>query len=420
MDKQEIEFENIWARYGLKDSPYNVKALSLIGNFDIQQVFCGREEELKIMGDRIYSTESSRTAIVGEIGTGKTTFANYLRWLLTRKKPTETKFLTIVEEMKVREDWDYNKFLRETLFEIYNSSKIFNWETHGIKLKTLDTIRDNLDLFSTRNIELTEKEIKFNSEENKIKNDIPSELLRNWFLKLCEEVRGYNKTLIFHYNNLESIHPEKLSNLFMSIKELIQIPKTHWLFLGSAEILSTIENKSQIYSIFHHHLMLEPLSENEILKILEKRCEALKERDVTYIRPYDDNTIRELHKKLNGNIRFIFKLLEDTTSFLPSSNSKATIHEINAIQEKEKNKILSRLNENQQRIIALLIERGELTLTELSDKVDIKPQNLQKDLRELKAKTFIAIRENPEDKRSKLVRLSQNTYLSFVFSQKDS
>jgi len=356
---------------------------------------------------------------VGDVGTGKTTFANYLRWLLTRKNIKETKFLTIVEEIKVREDWDYNKFLRETLFEVYNSSKIFNWEAHGIKLKTLDIIRDNLDLFSTRNIELKEDEIKINNQEEKIKNNIPSELLRNWFLQLCEEIRGYNKILIFHYNNLESMHPEKLSSLFMSIKELIQIPKTHWFFLGPPEILSTIENRPQIYSIFHHHLMLEPLSEDEVLKILEKRCDFLKEKDVTYIKPYDDDTVRELHKKLNGNIRFIFKLLEDTTCFLPSPNSKATIHEINAIQEKEKNKILSRLNENQQKIIALLIERGELTLTELSDGVDIKPQNLQKDLRELKTKTFVTLRENPDDKRSKLVKLSQNTYLSFVFSRTD-
>jgi len=41
-----MEFENIWARYGLKDSPYNVKALSLIGSFDIKEVFCGRDQEL--------------------------------------------------------------------------------------------------------------------------------------------------------------------------------------------------------------------------------------------------------------------------------------------------------------------------------------------------------------------------------------
>ena len=33
---EEIEFENIWAKYGLRDSPYDTKALSLIGNLDIE------------------------------------------------------------------------------------------------------------------------------------------------------------------------------------------------------------------------------------------------------------------------------------------------------------------------------------------------------------------------------------------------
>ena len=160
--------------------------------------------------------------------------------------------------------------------------------------------------------------------------------------------------------------------------------------------------------------------ESLILKILEKRCKFLSEKGINHIKPYDENTIKELHKKLNGNIRFIFKLLEDTTSFLSSPNSKATIQEINAIQEKEKEKILSRLNQNQQKLVALLIERGELTLSELADGIGLKQQNLQKDLRELKARGFVTIRENPEDKRSKLVKLSQNTYLSFVFSQKES
>lgn len=419
-DKQQSEFENIWARYGLRDSPYNTKALSLIGSFDIEKVFCGRERELKILGDRIFSSESSRTAIVGEVGTGKTTFANYLRWKLTRKNPKETKFLTTIEEIKVREDWDYNKFLRETLFEIYNSSKIFNWESQGIKIKTLEIIKNNLDLFSDRSIELKDNELKISNQEQKIKNDIPAELLKNWFSDLCEEIRGYNKILILHYNNLECLHPDRLTNLFMSIKEIIQIPKTHWFFLGPTEILSTIENVPQIYSIFHNHLILEPLSDKEVLDILDKRCRFLSEKGINYIKPYDEDTVKELHKKLNGNIRFIFKLLEDTTVCLSSATCKATIQEINAIQEREKEKILSRLNQNQNRMIALLIERGELTLTDLADGIGLKQQNLQKDLRELKTRGFITIRENPEDKRSRLVKLSQNTYLSFVFSQKES
>jgi predicted NACHT family NTPase len=157
--EEENEFENIWARYGLKDTPYNAKALSLIGTLDISQVFFGRKSELKLLGDRFFSNNSTRTAVVGEVGTGKTTFVNYLRWKLCRQKSLkETKFLTTINEIKIREDWTFNKFLRETLFEIYDSSKIFKWEEEGIKLKTLEVIKDNLDLFKKKTLEISETE----------------------------------------------------------------------------------------------------------------------------------------------------------------------------------------------------------------------------------------------------------------------
>ena len=420
--KEEIQFENIWSRYGLKDSPYNTKALSLIGNLNIEKVFCGRQKELKLIGDRIFSSESSRTAIVGEVGTGKTTFANHLRWQLSRKKNIkETRYLTTIEEIKIRDYWNFNSFLRETLFEIYNSSQIFKWDEEGIKLKTLKIIKNNLNIFEKKSFEIREDGIKLSKKENLPNQHIPSEILQSWFCKLCEEIRGYGKELILHYNNLESISSENLGNLFMSIKEIMQISGTHWLFLGDVNILSVIENIPQIHSIFNQHLFLEPLSKEEILLILKKRCEFLSEERTKYIQPYDELTVLELYNKLSGNIRFIFKLLEDTTSYLSSLSSsacKVNINEINIIQEKEKDKILEKLTDNQRKVIILLMDNEEMTLGELADRLEMKHQNLSKEIKELKKRILVMVKENPEDKRSKIVKLSQKIYLSFIFSRK--
>jgi len=421
---EEKEFENIWARYGLKDTPYNTKALSLIGTLEIDKVFFGRKDELKLLGDRIYSNNSTRTAIVGEIGTGKTTFANYLRWKLCRKKTIkESKFLTTINEIKIRGDWTFNKFLRETLFEIYDSSKIFKWEEEGISLEILKTIKNNLDIFKRKNIEISESEIKLGLKGDELKQDISTELLQSWFYKLCEEIKGYNKKLILHYNNLESMSQNELGNLFMSIKEIIQIENTHWLFLGATDILSTIENISQVHSIFNQHIILKSLSEKEIFSILELRCEFLSGEGTKYIKPYDEKIVSELYRKLNGNIRFIFKLFEDTTSYLCHKHSSpciVNIEQINVIQEKAREEILAELTENQKKIIITLMDNKEMTIGELADKLNIKnPQNLSKEIQKLKKKTLITIKENPDDKRSKIINLSEKTYLSFIFSKKD-
>lgn len=419
----ENEFENIWARYGLKDTPYNAKALSLIGTLDISQVFFGRKSELKLLGDRLFSNNSTRTAVVGEIGTGKTTFANYLRWKLCRQKSLkETKFLTTINEIKIREDWTFNRFLRETLFEIYDSSKIFKWEEEGIKLKVLDVIKDNLDIFKKKTLELPEeKRVRFALEGDEIKPEISTELLQSWFYKLCEEIKGYGKKLILHYNNLENLSPDKLANLLMSIKEIIQIENTHWLFLGPIEILSIIENIPQVHSVFNQHQILESLSEKEVLQILELRCKFLSAEGTKYIKPYDEKIVSELYRKLNGNIRFIFKLLEETTSCLCHkypSPCIVNIEQINIIQEKAKEEILSKLTDNQKSIIISIIDNGEMTIGELADKLDIQQQNLSKELQKLKKKTLITEKTNPDDRRSKIINLSERTYLSFIFSKK--
>ncbi len=413
----EIEdFENMWAKYGLRDSPYTTKALSLAGTLDINKLFYGREEELDSIGKRVFSTNNSKTAILGEVGVGKTTFANYLRWLLARKKKIiESKFLTTVEEIKIQENWDMPKFLRETLFSIYNSSKIFKWEEEGIKLNMLRTIGENLGSYYQKIIEFKEDSVKFEKGKNIINSDIPSELLQNWFSELCREIRGYNKKLIFHYNNLENMPEERIGRFLMSIKEIIQIEGTHWLFLGPHNIVSAIENTPQIHSIFNEHILLNPLSEKEVLQILKIRCNFLKIEHGDYFQPYDEKTVLELYRRLNGNIRFIFKLLEDTAYSMPPP-CKVTIQEVNYIQEKEKNKIMGSLTSNQQKIISLLIERGEVSMSDLSEGVGILQTNLPKEIKELQKKALINIRKNEEDKRYTMVRLSQRTSISFAFS----
>ena len=94
------------------------------------------------------------------------------------------------------------------------------------------------------------------------------------------------------------------------------------------------------------------------------------------------------------------------------------INEINIIQEKEKDKILEKLTDNQRKVIILLMDNEEMTLGELADRLEMKHQNLSKEIKELKKRILVMVKENPEDKRSKIVKLSQKIYLSFIFSRK--
>jgi len=400
---EEIEFENIWAKFGLRSSPYSPTALSLIGNLDIGRAFYGRKEELSVLGNRVHSNSSSRTLIVAKSGEGKTSLGNYLRWKLCREKSfNENKFITNVEEMRVQNNWNLNEFLRKTLYEIYNASIIFNWRKDGMELKTLVEIKDKLDLFS---------------QENVINSNLPTEVLQNLFLKICKEIGEYNKKIIFQYNSIENLSNEELGNFLMSIKEILETPNTHWLFLGMTESLSVIEQYPQLHSRFQNYLHLESLTKEEVLEILKLRCECLSTSG-NYIKPYADETISVLYERLNGNMRFIFKIMDDISEKLCSSNCKITIDEINCVQQKERENTFKRLTPNHQKILSYLVDKGENPMTELAIGTKILPSNLPKEIRELQDRGIIIARKDPNDGRSTLIKLSQKTFLNFVFSKK--
>src|SRR3989344_4138409 len=80
-------------------------------------------------------------------------------------------------------------------------------------------------------------------------------------------------------------------------------------------------------------------------------------KDGRYIKPYDNRMVKEIYSKLNSNIRFTFKVLEDATF---NSENKApceiTMKDIFAVQDKEKKEIMSSLTETQLRIESELLE----------------------------------------------------------------
>lgn len=238
-------------------------------------------------------------------------------------------------------------------------------------------------------------------------------------MQLCKEAEGYNKKIILQYNNLENLESEDLGRFLMSIKEILETPNTHWMFLGPVESISVIEQYPQLHSRFNEYLHLERLTVNEVLEILKLRCECLSTDGQNYIKPYDEATIINLYEKLNGNMRFIFKILDDIAEKLSSENCKITIDEINYIQQKEREKTFGRLTPNHQKILSFLVDTGESSMTDVSLGTNILPSNLPKEIRELKEKGILVTREDPSDKRFTLVRLSQKTFLNFVFSKKE-
>ncbi|NQU78385.1 hypothetical protein HQ545_01315 [Candidatus Woesearchaeota archaeon] len=422
----DFDFSSIWVKYGLKETPFSTAPLRLFGTLPIEKVFADREDDLKVLGKRINSANSTRSIIVGEPGVGKTSFGNYLRWLLCIKKKTDKKYITPPIEIKLQNDWNAKQFLRSTLAAIYNGSKIFDWDEKGIKIKAMAELKSLLKASKQKsgggNIQVLGSGGGVSYGESlSLPQDIAIEVLEDLFLKIFRELREQNLSLILQYNNIENMDAESLSNLLKSVRDFIQIDGLHTLFSGSAESISAFEIHPQVRSVFSDPIVLEPLSAEQVISVLEKRCEALKVTDGNYIRPFKNESVIFLHKMLNGNIRFIFKLLDDVTTRMQSAAPcKITVEDIQYYGSQKSKEYVANLTPNEKKVLFALFDKGELSLTELSDETKIAQSNLStNEIKSLKAKGYVATYKNPSNRRFTMVKLSQSTRLIVSFVPKE-
>ncbi len=419
-DKSPTEPNAVWPKYGLKETPYFITAMRLLGVVPIERVFSGRQVEIIKFKRIITSSNSSRSVIAGNFGVGKTSFANFLRWALCIDKGARSKYITTSAEIKIQPDWNALQFLSSTLTSIYTSSIIFDWKKQGINLKTINKLKDYVSITQHKgyqgNLWIVGGGYSPSSNSPPL---LSPEILENLLISVCKDIMENNKQLIIQYDNLENMEPKSLAELFRSIRDYLQIEGFHTLFLGPPEVISALEAYGQVHSVFGRPHILEPLTESSVLEILKKRCEQLKSKQGNYIKPYDDGTVKEIYHKLNKNIRFTFKVLEDAT-IMSESNApcEITIEDIKAVQEKEKTEILSKLTDTQLKIITALIDKDKLNQRGLSDITGIGITNLTVPVRELQDKGLIVIQQDKTDKRFKYVRLSDNSYLALFFTSK--
>lgn len=414
----DINIESVWPKYGLTETPFSTEPLRLFGTLPIQKVFAGREKEIQELGRRINSSRSTRSLIVGEPGVGKTTYGNYVRWLLCRKTPKNSIFVTPPVEIKFQNTWNAQQFLKSTLSAILNANTVFDWKNNGLEINTLKELDQYI--VSKKHLGVGVSASVLGSGIGgqyvptlTLPTDISIEILEDFFIKILREIRDQGKSLVIQYNNLETVENDNLASLLISIRDYLQIDGLHTIFLGPPESISSFEKYPQVRSVFSNPILLDELDVDRVIEILKKRCEALKLEDGQYIPPYEEESINFLHRMLNGNIRFIFMVLNDTITFLANeAPCSIRIKDIQYYGIDQSKKQIDHLSENERKVLFALYEKKELSVTDLSKETKISVQNLStNELRSLKDKGYIATFKNADDRRYTLVRLSQVTEL---------
>lgn len=322
-----------WQQFGLKNNPYDTLPLVEGGDLQIDKAFVGRVKERKFL-DGLFKSESKLClTICGKVGVGKTSLANFHKfvWKYTKKGK---RLFSFRREIEARKDLlDKRNFLLEIIGSVIREIRLLNpklieKDKFLNKLNQLVDISQSLGFSIGLSGGLSGLQLGGDiGREKSISQPIrfPITTLEQYFFSLVEFIktkkiarRKFNG-LIVHVNNFDIVLIDKdrkkqVKEFFNEIRDILQTSNVYFLFLGPTnffkEIISTQPRVKSIF--FQAPLMLQPLSKGEIIQAFEERMKLLKSDNIVdYIKPFEDEVIFKLYDLYDGDIRQIMTALRD-------------------------------------------------------------------------------------------------------------
>lgn len=316
-----------WQQFGLRKNPYDTFPLVEGSDLPIDQAFVGRDLEKKFLDGLFESNNRMCLAVCGDVGVGKTSLANFHKfvWKYTKEK----KLFSFRREIEANKDLlDKKSFLIEVIGSVLREIRLK--DAGLLKNDLLEKLSQIVDISQTMAISGGGSAFGFGLDFGKEKTttlpvQLSATLLEEYFLRLIDFIKS-NKIdglkysgLIVHVNNFDIILANEKGkglavNFFDEIRDLLQTPDVYFLFLGPKNLFKDIVGARQrVKSIFYQTpLQVAPLGKTEIAAAFEERMQLLKSDDVSsYIKPVDDDVIYKLYDLYTGDIRSIMASILD-------------------------------------------------------------------------------------------------------------
>lgn len=372
-------YTNIWELYGLKSDPFSTSPLLVFGGELPLETFIGRSDELKRLNNNFRKT-SSRIIVSGDVGVGKTSFVNYARALAHK----EGHFFTTIKEIAIQPDWSAVDFIINTLGAILTTVDRKEIKINAGVRKKLESL---VSISEINNLNASLSVAGFGIGGGKttaiaLPGKITMSLLQELFEDIITELKNTGfKELIIHYNNLELFEPQEMANLFQKLRDFIQTPNVHFIFVGGLIVPSVIQPISRVSSIFSDTpIILNNLKLEEIEAIIGKRIKYLAIKEFTSGVSIENGVIKALYELYEGNLRHILNSLStafcETTSEVPVSLTVSILkHSLKNVAEK---KWLNQLTKLEKEVLYAILQTEGITNNALSKKLRKHAQNISK------------------------------------------
>ena len=307
---------NLWGLYNLRSSPYFQDTLHQGPNTtSLRSLFVGREHERHQLLTTIGSSRSSRQAVAGRPGLGKTTLVQAVK-----ADALAENYWTTDELISVTPESSSEALLGRLLAGVYDAVLACNPKASGPAVEAARQLVRSIRLQSGGfNLSVAgcggggSRSEAISHPPGSLSLDGPR-VLRNLLDYALQQ--GADGVLL-HLNNLENLSEadaEGAADVLRGIRDqALLLNGLHLIVVGTTDAVRTVvQRHTQIRSVFSDPVVLDPLALPDVRTLLNNRYRTLQlDPGKSWRAPIADPVVEQLYGLFRGDLRGLLKSLED-------------------------------------------------------------------------------------------------------------
>jgi len=293
---------NLWSLYNLRSSPYFQATLRADSQATPLRLFVGRQRERQLLLTTIGSSASSRQAVAGRPGIGKTTLVQ------TVKADAQAGgYWSSDEIIPINAEGASEHLLGQLLSGVYDAVLANCPTAAGPEVEAAQQLVRSIRLRGGSQSESVA------TPPGALLLDGPRVLRDLLRYAIGQGARG----IVLHLNNLENLSEadaSRAADLLRGIRDQALLHDgLHLIVVGTTDAVRTVvQSHTQIRSVFSNPVVLEPLALRDVEQLLANRYGALQlDPSSPWRSPVDIAVVQRLYELFRGDLRGLLKALED-------------------------------------------------------------------------------------------------------------
>jgi len=306
---------NLWGLYNLRSSPFFQATLRADSQTTPLHLFVGRHRERQLLLTTIGSSTSSRQAVAGRPGIGKTTLVQ------TVKADAQAEgYWSSDEIIPINAEEASEHLLGQLLSGVYEAVLANCPTAAGPEVEAAQQLVRSIRLRGG-GFTLSAYGVGIGGSQSESVATPPGALLLDGprVLRdlLCYAIGQGARGIVLHLNNLENLSEadaSRAADLLRGIRDQALLHDgLHLTVVGTTDAVHTVvQTHTQVRSVFSNPLVLEPLGLGDVEQLLANRYEALQlDQSRPWHSPVETAVVERLYELFRGDLRGMLKALED-------------------------------------------------------------------------------------------------------------